>query len=612
MGIHINIAVELRSWCIKHNIGGPLLTLGVQDTPFAWGEYQHAVDDEVGFDPNAPVKASDLFSTWGFSEYLALDVSGYEGAEVLFDLNRSDLPASLLDRFGLIINGGTLEHVFHVPNALYNISRMVKTGGMIVHITPLHNWVDHGFYQFGSTLFYDYYHQCNYPVLEAACFFYDIISEATAPRKTTWRVDPAPPGTFGSGRAGSLGTNAGLLVMLVQKAADPSSSIAPIQSLYAAKPSVEPAKPTWFPPYEVRRGRPVRSARVREVQLTALENVGGLAWRANVPRLSETADTERNAVRSQLALFEDDILLGPPHSYHDLIRTAGGGSYSHWGEQIYFSTSDGTDPLHNGRKYIARMPYISGGRRAGSGMLTNIRQKQKPTAVLDSRDLLGRIHESAGAGLEGALARTLSHARRFLEPGIVTGGTSSMEDCALLYLLIGYFKPRRIFEIGTFIGTTAVAMNEAARMVGATVTTCDPVSYDAFEGDSGIRFINLPSEEALEVLQHDGPIDFCFMDWMPDIATIELANRLFSKDAIIAVHDYYPANKGHPEEKGSKIVEHLNDHYINIPLGRWHFPTDPPFITPAGTQINLCTAFFIPHNLAEKVRQAQSQQDEVA
>jgi predicted O-methyltransferase YrrM len=609
MGIHINIAMELRSWCIKHNIGGPLLTLGVQDTQFTWREYQDAVDGKFGLDPGAVVKAADLFKTWGFSESLALDVSGYEGAEVLFDLNRSDLPASLLDRFGLIINGGTLEHVFHVPNALYNISRMVKTGGMIVHISPIHNWVDHGFYQFGPTLFYDYYHQCNYPVLEAASFFYDDRSESMMPQNTVWRVDPAPPGSFGSGLAGSIGTTTGLLVMLVQKAADPSSSIAPIQSLYAARPSVTPAKPTWFPPYEVRRGRRIRSARVREMRITAVEKPEGLAWRAYIPQLSETADTERNRIRSQLALFENDVLLGPPHSSHELIRTAGGGSYSHWGELIYFSTSDGSDPLHNGREYVARMPFIAGGRRLGPGMLTNIRVKQKPAAILETRDLLKHIHESAGAALEGALARTLSHARRFLEPGIVTGGTSSMEDCALLYLLIGYFKPRSIFEIGTFIGTTAVAMNEVARTIGAKVTTCDPVNYDAFEGDSEIRFINLPCPEALETLQHDGPIDFCFMDWMPDIATIELANRLFSKDAIIAVHDYYPPNKGHPEKKGSNIVECLDDHYINIPLGQWHFPTDPPFVTSTGIQINLCTAFFIPHNLADKVRQAQNQQD---
>jgi hypothetical protein len=358
MGIHINVAVELRSWCRKHNIGGPVLTLGVQDTQFTWKEYQEAVDGKFGFDPGAIVKPGDLFNTWGFSESLALDVSDYEGAEVLFDLNRSDLPASLLDRFGLVINGGTLEHVFHVPNALYNISRMVKTGGMIVHIAPLHNWVDHGFYQFGPTLFYDYYHQCDYPVLEAASFFYDVRSEVVAPQRTIWRADPAPPGSFGSGRAGTLGGAAGLLVMLVQKTADPSSSTTPIQSLYAVKPIVSPAKPTWFPPYEARRGRRLRSASLREVRLTAVENVGGFAWCAHIPRLSETADSESHGARSQLALFEDDILLGPPHSSHELIRTAGSGSYSHWGELIYFSTSDGSDPLRNGRDYVALLPSI--------------------------------------------------------------------------------------------------------------------------------------------------------------------------------------------------------------------------------------------------------------
>ena len=40
---------------------------------------------------------------------------------------------------------------------------------------------------------------------------------------------------------------------------------------------------------------------------------------------------------------------GPDSSY--LRMAVGGGRFSHWGDQLYFSTSDGSDPRGNGRIY---------------------------------------------------------------------------------------------------------------------------------------------------------------------------------------------------------------------------------------------------------------------
>lgn len=54
---------------------------------------------------------------------------------------------------------------------------------------------------------------------------------------------------------------------------------------------------------------------------------------------------------STLHLFENGVELGPGHSVHADIRSYGLGQYSHWGNALYFSTSDNTNPLTNGRKY---------------------------------------------------------------------------------------------------------------------------------------------------------------------------------------------------------------------------------------------------------------------
>jgi hypothetical protein len=88
----------------------------------------------------------------------------------------------------------------------------------------------------------------------------------------------------------------------------------------------------------------------------------GRAYLTKIPRPSlrdfvrlET-DSPRTLEASFLELYEDGRRLGPPHSPHDHIRTVGQGAFSHWGRELYFSTSDGSSPLTNGRTYLVRAP----------------------------------------------------------------------------------------------------------------------------------------------------------------------------------------------------------------------------------------------------------------
>ncbi|CAN5248936.1 hypothetical protein BH09PSE2_BH09PSE2_02130 [soil metagenome] len=82
------------------------------------------------------------------------------------------------------------------------------------------------------------------------------------------------------------------------------------------------------------------------------EPVGGKTWWRGLPReLEPLGDDGANPQRSPLMLFEDGEPLGPAHSGHADIEAHGGGRISHWGEGLYFSTSDGSDPNTNGRSY---------------------------------------------------------------------------------------------------------------------------------------------------------------------------------------------------------------------------------------------------------------------
>ncbi len=105
------------------------------------------------------IQDTSVFKLMGFREVINLDNSDYEGAELIWDLNRP-LPEELLakvGRFDVIIDSGCLEHIFNVPQVLKNFFRLAADNGVVIHILPSNNLVDHGFYMFSPTLFQDYY-----------------------------------------------------------------------------------------------------------------------------------------------------------------------------------------------------------------------------------------------------------------------------------------------------------------------------------------------------------------------------------------------------------------------------------------------------------------------
>ncbi len=74
----------------------------------------------------------------------------------------------------------------------------------------------------------------------------------------------------------------------------------------------------------------------------------GLTWRVAVAHVGDVLATDR---RSTLQLYEDDLPLGPRNCMHVDVDKGGVGRYSHWRQELLFSTSDGSDPNTNGRSY---------------------------------------------------------------------------------------------------------------------------------------------------------------------------------------------------------------------------------------------------------------------
>lgn len=97
--------------------------------------------------------ADEFFHRLGTRDLLCIDASSYEGASEVHDMNLP-IPDRMHNQFDLVVDGGTLEHVFNFPVSIKNVMQMVRVGGHLLIQSPTNNYCGHGFYQFSPELYY--------------------------------------------------------------------------------------------------------------------------------------------------------------------------------------------------------------------------------------------------------------------------------------------------------------------------------------------------------------------------------------------------------------------------------------------------------------------------
>lgn len=96
----------------------------------------------------------------GADEIVSFDASAYENASVVHDFNHP-IPDKYKAQFSVVLDGGTLEHIFNFPAAIKNCMDMVAEGGHFLGITPANNQLGHGFYQFSPELYFRVFSEQN-------------------------------------------------------------------------------------------------------------------------------------------------------------------------------------------------------------------------------------------------------------------------------------------------------------------------------------------------------------------------------------------------------------------------------------------------------------------
>jgi len=189
MAITKEMAYRLMLQVKQHSLTGHVLQLGKQDI---WVNYEELSEiakrcsferkyDEPPelvksqfLDEKMVVSDSYFFKSLGFSQVSSLDASEFEAATFTHDLNKTPVPEKLRERFDVIYDLGTMEHIFHLPNVLNNIHCMLKVGGHIVHGSPCSNAFQHGFYMFSPCFYFDYYQANGYELIESTIVRYRV------------------------------------------------------------------------------------------------------------------------------------------------------------------------------------------------------------------------------------------------------------------------------------------------------------------------------------------------------------------------------------------------------------------------------------------------------
>lgn len=267
MGISLNFAPLVVRTLAGLEGKTSLITLGRQHLDFGPLELQRIADDcgaplRPQMSDAAPMTQEEFFGRQGVDDVHSLDISDFEGASHLLDLNAPPelLSAELRSAYDIVLNGGTLEHVFHFVNGLTNTLEMVRVGGVFVHIGPLHNYVDHGFYHFSPTLFFDYAAVNRWRVTESAAIRISVVNNQVGPTE----ISPVPPNRFGA--VGALDAAPTLHYLVMRREPASTTGIIPKQGYYrsahadSAHGLASPANDIVdFRPYQIIGGRTIHA-----------------------------------------------------------------------------------------------------------------------------------------------------------------------------------------------------------------------------------------------------------------------------------------------------------------------------------------------------------------
>lgn len=231
----------------RRPFGGRILQLGRSYVYLSWDELERwARRDGFRLRTDVPVTLSHepalarlaclsdetFFRALGFDEVESCDLYAAERPTWRLDLNRP-IPDELEGRFDVVLDPGSLVHLFDQRQAFRNLARLTKTDGRVIHGTdPSTNNVDIGFYMVSPTLFADLYPANGWRLESLLLCLYEPLWVDGLFVPPVWEARRYEPGVVDHLRFGGFGGRAAAVWAVATKLAGAGMEVLPVQGSY--------------------------------------------------------------------------------------------------------------------------------------------------------------------------------------------------------------------------------------------------------------------------------------------------------------------------------------------------------------------------------------------
>jgi|SRR5215208_4675323 len=166
-------------------------------------------------DPNAP--PAQLLWQWLGFQYAAIDIDGGVNS-IPLDLNFDEVPAAERNKYSLVTNYGTTEHVANQLNAFKVAHDLAAVGGLMIHHLPSQGNFNHGLLNYSPKFFWMLARSNEYNWVYFDYFCSDV--SYPLPRNLVDAISPFQPDV--ADRLASYRTSNTAIVVVLKKQADTS------------------------------------------------------------------------------------------------------------------------------------------------------------------------------------------------------------------------------------------------------------------------------------------------------------------------------------------------------------------------------------------------------
>lgn len=143
----------------------------------------HTTDFALKYSEKETITDVDFFRMLGLGKVEAIDISDFEGAEIIVDLNRP-IPDHLHETCDLLVDGSTLDNIFDPVTGLKNVARLLKPNGRALLINLGNYSIGYNgipYNMFNPLWFFDYFAWNNFQYCQVYVTVYPSLGPGKPP-----------------------------------------------------------------------------------------------------------------------------------------------------------------------------------------------------------------------------------------------------------------------------------------------------------------------------------------------------------------------------------------------------------------------------------------------